>query len=64
MLHINCPTGYYVDSVRVEHAELINDLWSARHVGSLKLIQLLIEHNTNIGLYDQESGELCAWCLR
>lgn len=64
MLQITCPTGYYLDSVRVEHAELINDLWSARHVGSLKLIQLLIEHNTSVGLYDQETGELCAWCLR
>lgn len=64
MLQVSCPTGYYLDSVRVEHAELINDLWSAKHVGSLKLIQLLIEHNTNVGLYNLETGELCARCLR
>lgn len=63
-LQVTCPTGYYLDSVRVEHAELINHLWSARHVGSLKLIQLLIENNTSVGLYAQETGELCAWCLR
>ncbi|XP_017132219.1 uncharacterized protein LOC108149287 [Drosophila elegans] len=63
-LEISCPEGYYVDKVRLEHAELINDLWSARHPGSLKLIQMLITNNTNVGLYERESGLLCAWCLR
>lgn len=63
-LQVTCPTAYYLDSVRVEHARLINDLWSARHVGSLKLIQLLIENNPSVGLYEQETGELVAWCLR
>ncbi|XP_017067903.2 uncharacterized protein LOC108105703 [Drosophila eugracilis] len=61
---INCPEGYYLDKVRLEHADLINDLWSARHPGSLKLIQMLISYNTNVGLYDKESNSLCAWCLR
>jgi len=61
---IQCPEGYYLDKVRLEHAELINDLWSARHPGSLKLIQMLITYNTNVGLYEKESGSLCAWCLR
>ncbi|XP_062141823.1 uncharacterized protein LOC133849744 [Drosophila sulfurigaster albostrigata] len=63
-LQVTCPPEYYLDSVRLEHAELINDLWSARHSGSLKLIQLLIENNTNVGLYERSTGELCAWCLR
>jgi len=63
-LQFNCPPGYYLDKVRLEHSELINDLWSARHPGSLKLIQLLIENNTNVGLYEKETGKLCAWCLR
>ncbi|KAH8413095.1 hypothetical protein KR009_007915 [Drosophila setifemur] len=63
-LEIDCPEGYYLDRVRLEHAELINDLWSARHPGSLKLIQMLIENNNNMGLYEEESGVLCAWCLR
>ncbi|XP_037709603.1 uncharacterized protein LOC119547006 isoform X2 [Drosophila subpulchrella] len=61
---IKCPEGYYLDKVRLEHADLINDLWSARHPGSLKLIQMLITYNTNVGLYEKESGSLCAWCLR
>ncbi|TDG40432.1 hypothetical protein AWZ03_013148 [Drosophila navojoa] len=63
-LQVNCPPGYFLDNVRLEHAELINELWSAKHPGSLKLIQLLIEMNTNVGLYDQATGQLCAWCLR
>ncbi|EDW03369.1 uncharacterized protein LOC6562000 [Drosophila grimshawi] len=63
-LQINCPFGYYLDSVRLEHADLINDRWSARHPGSLKLIQLLIENNTSVGLYEQKTDQLCAWCLR
>ncbi|XP_041450686.1 uncharacterized protein LOC111081011 [Drosophila obscura] len=63
-LEIECPAGYYLDRVRLEHAELINDLWSARHPGSLYLIQLLILNNTNMGLYEKETGLLCAWCLR
>lgn len=63
-LEINCPKGYYFDQVRLEHADLINELWSARHSGSLKLIQMLIENNTNVGLFEKDSGQLCAWCLR
>ncbi|KAH8357039.1 hypothetical protein KR200_003608 [Drosophila serrata] len=63
-LDIQYPKGYYLDKVRLQHADLINDLWSARHPGSLKLIQMLIENNTNIGLYEEKTGELCAWCLR
>ncbi|XP_043065374.1 uncharacterized protein LOC108095098 isoform X2 [Drosophila ficusphila] len=63
-LEINCPEGYYLDKVRLEHADLINNLWSARHPGSLKLVEMLITYNTNVGLYEKESGLLCAWCLR
>ncbi|EDV54800.1 uncharacterized protein LOC6549429 isoform X2 [Drosophila erecta] len=63
-LQVKCPEGYYLDKVRLEHADQINDLWSARHPGSLKLIQMLIAYNTNVGLYEKESGSLCAWCLR
>ncbi|XP_043643648.1 uncharacterized protein LOC122613508 [Drosophila teissieri] len=63
-LQVQCPEGYYLGQVRLEHADLINDLWSARHPGSLELIQMLIAHNTNVGLYEKESGSLCAWCLR
>ncbi|KAH8283178.1 hypothetical protein KR054_012646 [Drosophila jambulina] len=54
-LVIEIPEGYYLDKVKLKHAELINNLWSARHPGSLKLIEMLIEKKT---------GELCAWCLR
>ncbi|KAM8716710.1 hypothetical protein ACLKA7_003562 [Drosophila subpalustris] len=63
-LQFDCPPEYYLDNVRLEHAELINDHWSARHPGSLRLIQMLIEHNSNVGLYLKETGQLCAWCLR
>jgi len=63
-LQVKCPPEYYLDNVQLEHAEIINDLWSARHPGSLKLIQLLIKNNTNVGLYEKDSGQLCAWCLR
>ncbi|XP_043065384.1 uncharacterized protein LOC122320870 [Drosophila ficusphila] len=63
-LEIICPEGYYLDKVRQEHADLINNLWSARHPGSLKLVEMLITYNTNVGLYEKESGLLCAWCLR
>ncbi|XP_068149716.1 uncharacterized protein [Drosophila tropicalis] len=62
-LQINCPNGYYFDKVRPE-LEMINNLWSARHPGSLRLIELLITKNTNVGLYEKDSGKLCAWCLR
>lgn len=63
-LQFDCPPGYYLDKVRLEHAELIDEHWSARHPGSLRLIQMLIEHNTSAGLFHKETGQLCAWCLR
>ncbi|XP_030383886.1 uncharacterized protein LOC115631312 [Scaptodrosophila lebanonensis] len=63
-LDMSCPDGYFVQPLRLEHAAIINELWSSRHRGSLKLIQLLIKNNANVGVYKDDSKELCAWCLR
>lgn len=44
-------------------AEVVNDEWPNKHVGSYFLIKRLIEWNPNLGAFD-ENNELMGWCLR
>lgn len=46
-----------------KHAEVVNDEWPNKHIGSLYFIKRLIECNPNIGAFD-ENNELMGWCLR
>ncbi|XP_075154032.1 uncharacterized protein LOC142227389 [Haematobia irritans] len=64
-LDICCPKGFYVKPLSSStDANVIDDLWPNRHDGSLFLIQRLIDWNTNMGVYKEETNELVAWCLR
>ena len=47
----------------VGDAEIVNDEWPNKHVGSLFFVKRLIEWNPNIGAYN-ENNELMGWCLR
>uniref|UniRef100_A0A1A9WXN2 N-acetyltransferase domain-containing protein n=1 Tax=Glossina brevipalpis TaxID=37001 RepID=A0A1A9WXN2_9MUSC len=64
-LVIGCPDSYYVKSLTAkDDAIIIDDHWPNHHQGSLFLINRLIEWNINMGVYDKNTNELVAWCLR
>lgn len=47
----------------LDDAEVVNEEWSNKCVGSDFLVRRLIEWNSNIGAYD-ENNELMGWCLK
>lgn len=44
-------------------AEVVNDEWPNKHIGSHFFVKRLIELNPNIGAYDKD-GRLMGWSLR
>lgn len=61
---LRVPAGYYMDALRQEDAELVNNEWPNRHVSSQYLIERQIRLCVSVGLYSTESKELLAWCIR
>ena len=57
------PENITLKPLSLDDADMINDEWPNRHVGSLFFVKRLIEWNPNIGAYD-ENNELMGWCLR
>lgn len=57
------PPNFQLRSLKKENAFKINSVWPHRQEGSERFIEYMIEHNTNVGLFDA-TGELVAWCLR
>ncbi|EDW03370.1 uncharacterized protein LOC6562001 [Drosophila grimshawi] len=63
-LQVKCPTGFYLQSLTERDAHLINQEWSYNQEGSLYFIQRQIRLCPSMGLYDNETHELVAWCIR
>jgi FR47-like protein len=62
-LIFSAPSNVTLKPLSVKNAEIINDDWPNKHVGSLFFVKRLIELNPNIGAFD-ENNELMGWCLR
>ncbi|KAH8271094.1 hypothetical protein KR018_007810 [Drosophila ironensis] len=60
---IEAPPGITLAKLKVDDAQIINDIWPHRTDKSLNFVKSLIKYNVNVGAYD-ESGKLVAWCLR
>lgn len=63
-LTVSVPDGYYLDTLRPEDAELVNNEWPNRHVGSLYFIERQIRLCVNVGLYTRDTQQLVAWSIR
>ncbi|KAH8329274.1 hypothetical protein KR074_006738, partial [Drosophila pseudoananassae] len=63
-LKVESPSGFYFKRLSVEDASLVNDEWPNHHLGSLYFIERQIRMCVSIGLYDEKSQELVAWCIR
>lgn len=64
MLFFRAPPGYEMKSLSLKDAKTLDDHWKYKDPGSLLFIQRQIAFNTSVGLYEVDSGELVAWCLR
>ncbi|KAH8419373.1 hypothetical protein KR222_010037 [Zaprionus bogoriensis] len=64
-LQVDVPTGFHMDTLRQQDAELVNREWPNHHVGSLYFVQRQIRLCINAGLYTStDTPQLVAWCLR
>lgn len=67
-LSVDCPEGFYLKPLSTtednNHAKIVDKYWPNRHKGSLFLLARLIEWNPSIGLFQETTDELVAWCVR
>ncbi|XP_020799076.1 uncharacterized protein LOC110176923 [Drosophila serrata] len=61
---VNPPVGFYLKSLGIKDAQVINDNWKWSEPGSLFFLQRQIAFSICVGLYEEESNELVAWCIR
>ncbi|XP_070505358.1 uncharacterized protein [Chironomus tepperi] len=62
-LEFEVPVGLELRGLTDSDIEKINSVWPNRYTGSEDFLSYCISQNFSIGLYDQSSGELVAWCL-
>lgn len=57
------PSNITLKPLSLDNAELCDDEWPNRHVGSHFFVSRLIAWNPNIGAYN-EHNQLMGWCMR
>ncbi|KAL7043377.1 hypothetical protein ACKWTF_001480 [Chironomus riparius] len=73
MVHMSCedaknlnyevPKGLVIRELNISDIDKVNSAWPNRYNGSDKLLSYCIDTNFSLGLIDEKSGELLAWCL-
>lgn len=63
-LRVEPPAGFVLKSLSVEDAPLVNEEWPNHHLGSLFFIERQIRMCVSVGLYQEDTQELMAWCIR
>lgn len=59
----SAPSNVTLKPLSLDNAEIVDDEWPNKHIGSQFFVKRLIEWNPNIGAFD-ENNELMAWSLR
>lgn len=62
-LEINLPEGVELKRLSPNDAEKVNSVWPHASPGSIEFMRYVITHNESMGVYEQSTGELSAWCL-
>jgi len=62
-LQYEVPEGLIIKKLSTSNVDQINSIWPHRLPGSEKFIEYCIEMNLSVGLHDEQTGELLAWCL-
>ncbi|KAH8271810.1 hypothetical protein KR044_006500 [Drosophila immigrans] len=63
-LTVNCPEGFQLRPLAEADAQIIDEEWPYTHPGALYFIQRQIRLCPSMGLYEEESNKLVAWCIR
>uniref|UniRef100_A0AAG5DSD7 N-acetyltransferase domain-containing protein n=1 Tax=Anopheles atroparvus TaxID=41427 RepID=A0AAG5DSD7_ANOAO len=63
-LELHIPDGFELRNLSPDDAIKADELWPNRHQGSRFFLQRLAAWNPNVGLVEQSSGALVAWCFR
>uniref|UniRef100_A0A6P4EX21 Uncharacterized protein LOC108043437 n=1 Tax=Drosophila rhopaloa TaxID=1041015 RepID=A0A6P4EX21_DRORH len=63
-LRVEPPVGFVLKGLSVEDAPLVNEEWPNHHLGSLFFIERQIRMCVSVGLYQEDTQELVAWCIR
>ncbi|EDW55610.1 uncharacterized protein LOC6614533 [Drosophila sechellia] len=63
-LRVEPPTGFVLKSLSVADAPLVNAEWPNHHEGSLFFVERQIRLCVSVGLYQEDTQELVAWCIR
>ncbi|XP_070489954.1 uncharacterized protein [Chironomus tepperi] len=61
-LEYEVPAGLVIRRLSTSDAKKINSVWPHKYQGSESFISHIIDVNLSVGLYDEKSGELIAWC--
>ncbi|XP_037927895.1 uncharacterized protein LOC119662361 [Teleopsis dalmanni] len=56
--------GVKLIKLEPRHAEKVNSIWSHRGPGTVAFVELLIRNYDGVGIIDETSSELVAWCSR
>ncbi|XP_017051516.1 uncharacterized protein LOC108095091 [Drosophila ficusphila] len=63
-LKVEAPVGFVLRSLSVSDAPLVNEEWPNHHLGSLYFIERQIQMCVSVGLYQEDTQQLVAWCIR
>ncbi|XP_050082232.1 uncharacterized protein LOC126569294 [Anopheles aquasalis] len=63
-LPLHVPDGFILKDLSGDDAAIANEHWPNRHTGSLFFLQRLAAWNPCVGLYEQSTGKMVAWCFR
>lgn len=63
MFVFSAPNNVTLKPLSPANAEIVDNEWPNKHIGSHFFVNRLIEWNPNIGAFD-ENNELMGWCLR
>lgn len=63
-VELDIPEEFYLSSLKVEHAEKINNAWKGKFNGSKQLIIDAITLNTSMGIFRKSDDYLVGWNMR
>lgn len=59
-----CPPGYYIASLRIQDAPLVDLMWKfGGRARGVERFEKLISHSPSAGVYCQDSHELVTWAF-
>ncbi|XP_063705443.1 uncharacterized protein LOC134834638 [Culicoides brevitarsis] len=62
--HLDPPEGIIFKPLTPDHAKIIAPVYPLRDQTSPGMFERIIRYNTSLGAFDEETGNLVAWCMQ